>query len=238
MIESYLVGCYWCTRSDSRDECATRTEALFQGLARLHPFYARWFARAMSRKKALQTEFKLDAQTLRMLFARKKHAVTENTTLFGAWNGRSQEEGGAVDIKCGVTNPEWHGECFLRVPSTGPFAEQMLTVPALVDVLKIMIHAWDPDHAIATSTEHHMLVMKTRKPGDFFLGWIMYFPRRLGPLPPLPEPVRVEPVEDKGSLVILTPEKFTVSNLVHVRLAAQVWDILVQAGFLKADCPP
>ena len=60
----------------------------------------------------------------------------------------------------------------------------------------------------------------------------MYFSRQRGTVPPLPAPVRVEPVEDKGTLVILTPERFTVSNPEHVALAARVHELLDGAGLL------
>jgi hypothetical protein len=52
-------------------------------------------------------------------------------------------------------------------------------------------------------------------------------------VPPLPPPVQVEPVEDRGSLVILTPERFTASNPEHVALAARVHEVLGHAGLLK-----
>jgi hypothetical protein len=42
----------------------------------------------------------------------------------------------------------------------------------------------------------------------------------------------VEPVEDKGTLVILTPERFTASNPEHVALAARVHELLNEAGLL------
>jgi hypothetical protein len=61
----------------------------------------------------------------------------------------------------------------------------------------------------------------------------MHFSRLRGPVPPLPAPVRVEPVEDKGTLVILTPERFTVSNPEHVALAARVHELLNGAGLLR-----
>ncbi len=42
----------------------------------------------------------------------------------------------------------------------------------------------------------------------------------------------VEPVEDKGSLVILTPECFTASNPEYVALAERVRELLDRAGLL------
>lgn len=57
--------------------------------------------------------------------------------------------------------------------------------------------------------------------------------RHRGAVPSLPAPVRVEPVEDKGSLLILTPERFTVSNPEHLALATDVRERLERAGLLQ-----
>jgi hypothetical protein len=102
----------------------------------------------------------------------------------------------------------------------------------LANILRAMIMAWEPERCFATSHAHLELV-KERTGVGTFVGWIMYFPRQLGSVPPLPPPVQVEPVGDRGSLVILTPERFTASNLEHVALAAHVHEVLSHAGLLK-----
>nr|WP_224365040.1 immunity 52 family protein [Hyalangium versicolor] len=95
-----------------------------------------------------------------------------------------------------------------------------------------MAVAWEPDWAVATSDS--LVEMSTKRPSaGTFVGWVMYFSRRRGPVPPLPEPVRVEPVEGLGTLVTLTQERFTVSNPVHVELASRVSPLLDQAGLLS-----
>lgn len=58
--------------------------------------------------------------------------------------------------------------------------------------------------------------------------------RRRGPVPPLPAPVRIEPVEDQGTLIILTPERFTARSPEHVALAARVRELLDRAGLLSS----
>jgi hypothetical protein len=65
----------------------------------------------------------------------------------------------------------------------------------------------------------------------------MYFSKGRGAVPPLPAPVRMEPVEDKGTLILLTPERFTVSNPEHVGLAARVHTLLAEAGLLRPVYP-
>ncbi|MCY1044404.1 Imm52 family immunity protein [Corallococcus sp. bb12-1] len=54
-----------------------------------------------------------------------------------------------------------------------------------------------------------------------------------GKVPALPAPVQVEPVENQGTLIILTPERFTASNPDHLTLAGQVQELLGDAGLLK-----
>jgi hypothetical protein len=79
-------------------------------------------------------------------------------------------------------------------------------------------------------------VTTTGKPGTF-VGWIMYLPRSRGMVPPLPAPVHIEPVEDKGTLLILTPERFTAANPAHVELAQRVHELLDRAGLLGSPTP-
>ncbi|AKI99111.1 Hypothetical protein AA314_00738 [Archangium gephyra] len=95
-----------------------------------------------------------------------------------------------------------------------------------------MAVAFEPEWGVATSHELHDEVWPESTPGDTFIGWLTYFSHRRGPLPPLPAPVHTEPVEDKGTLVILTPERLTASNPAHVALARDVSERLARAGLL------
>jgi hypothetical protein len=101
----------------------------------------------------------------------------------------------------------------------------------MTQVLRAMALAWNPEWGVATSEAHRDSVTQRPKAGTF-VGWVMYFSRLRGTVPPLPAPVSVEPVEDKGTLVILTPERFTASNPEHVALAARVHELLDRAGLL------
>lgn len=70
---------------------------------------------------------------------------------------------------------------------------------------------------------------------EVLVGWVTYLSRRRGTVPPLPAPVRVQPVEELGTLITLTPERFTVDNPAHVELASQVRQLLDQAGLLGPE---
>ncbi|MCP3166792.1 immunity 52 family protein [Myxococcus sp. QH3KD-4-1] len=95
-----------------------------------------------------------------------------------------------------------------------------------------MVRAWAPEWGVFTSDNHRDAVSECADPGTF-VGWGTYLSRNRGTLPPLPAPVRIEPVADKGTLIILTPERFTASNSEHLALAETVREQLDRAGLLK-----
>lgn len=65
------------------------------------------------------------------------------------------------------------------------------------------------------------------------MGWLTYYSRQWGEVPPLPEPVRVEPMEDKGALVVLTPERLSTTNPEHVALGLSAQQSLEKRGLLR-----
>ena len=148
---------------------------------------------------------------------------------------RVNEGGSNLSFYCDP-EPLQISNCIFNAPVEGPTAERLLQAPALARVLRTMVVAWEPDWGIATSEEHQFTFVKDQR-ADTFPGWIMYFSRRRGEVPALPAPVRVEPVEDKGTLVILTPERFSAANPAHVQLAAEVAEVLNRAG-LFGDLQP
>ncbi len=83
------------------------------------------------------------------------------------------------------------------------------------------------------SHEHRDKVEVGHVPRSPYVGWVTYLARHRGTVPPLPAPVRIEPVEGKGTLIVLTPERFTASNPEHVALAERVRELLDRAGLLK-----
>jgi hypothetical protein len=59
----------------------------------------------------------------------------------------------------------------------------------------------------------------------------------LGTVPPLPAPVRIEPVGELGWLLVLSPERMTASNPEHVAFTARVRELLDRAGLIARPEP-
>lgn len=242
MIETYYAGAYWGARQESAEECAQRGQVFFQAMAVCDPFFGHWFRPPRSRKKASEP-LSVDAPTLRDLFAQGSTRNDERRIIkdlgfriladSGMWPSTPPREFASLSVKCGgYADSMGPNSCVLNLPSAGDAMEHVVRAPMLANILRAMIMAWEPERCFATSHAHLELV-KQRAGVGTFVSWIMYFPHQLGPVPSLPSPVQVEPVEDRGSLVILTPERFTASNPEHVALAAHVHEVLSHAGLLK-----
>jgi hypothetical protein len=231
MKEIFYAGVYWPARKESAEECARRAETCFRALSQWDPDYARWFEQANSLKKALQLQFEPTYETFLRFFRSKKYQEGPAGFSFSAWTGHQEEgHGGTISLDCG-SSYDSSNRCLLHLPWAEPEAARVHTAPALTEMMRTLVLAWEPDWGGVIS--HSYQDMRDEPAGHPRTGWLMYFSRRRGEVPPLPSPVRVEPLEDKGTLVILTPERFTVSNPAHVALADEVRALLDRAGLLK-----
>jgi hypothetical protein len=237
MDETYYAGAYWGCRPESAEQCARRAETFFHLLAASHPSYARWFEQANSTKRALQLQFEPTFDTFIRFFGKKKYQMFRNGFSFAAWTGHvEQDQGGMVMLRCGGNAEAVPNSVLLYFPVEPPGKERLLTLPVLTGVMRAMVLAWEPDVGVITSNAFHDAM---RPEGDTreFAAWLMYLARDRGALPPLPSPVHAEPVEDKGTLVILTPERLSASNPEHVALGHRVQAILDAKDLLRPVIP-
>jgi hypothetical protein len=232
MIETYYAGSYWLARPESAEACARRAERFFHLLGRCDPAWTHWYEAADSFEEARKLRFTTDAANFQKLFAQKENRIGEGFT-YHLWTGNSLEETSGVDGRCGFADLQLSSTCVLKPYDEGPIGERILTTPMMTEVLRAMALAWDPEWGVASSEAHREMAVKGFPYAGTFVGWVMYFSRLRGKVPPLPAPVRIEPVEDKGTLVTLTPERFTAANPEHVALAARVHELLDRAGLLR-----
>jgi hypothetical protein len=241
VIETYYAGTYWQGRHESAAACAQRAERYFRLLAPLDSTWTQWFEKADTLEEALKLRINPVAATFETLFALKEHQQFEGYML-SLWNGEHRgansqfADATATNFSCGYASRFSPNVCVLNPPSptSGPVGDRLVTAPIMTQGLRAMALAWEPDRGIVMSHSYLDRVHPDKLP-DALVGWVTYLSRRRGTVPPLPAPVRVEPVEDLGTLITLTPERFTVDNPAHVELASQVRQILDQAGLLGPE---
>ncbi|MDC0710278.1 immunity 52 family protein [Stigmatella sp. ncwal1] len=232
MRETYYAGSYWLARPESAQACAQRAERFFHLLGRCDPAWTRWCETAGSFEEARKRQFVPNTEHFQKLFGTQKKKGDDEFS-FHLWTGDSQEETSGVDGACGSADASLPSNCVLRPYKWGPIAERVLTAPVLAEVLRAMALAWEPEWGVVASHQYDDLVSEQVMPAGTSVGWVMYFSRLRGAVPPLPAPARIELVGDKGTLVTLTPEQFTSSTPEHVALAARVHELLDRAGLLR-----
>ncbi|EPX61214.1 hypothetical protein D187_000997 [Cystobacter fuscus DSM 2262] len=149
------------------------------------------------------------------------------------WNAK--KEATDINIHCGMYTSWAPNSCLLKVTRESPIRERLLSASVLTGVLTAMATAWDPDFAMASSSE--MVELLEKQGFEVRVGWLTYLSRRRGRLPPLPAPVRIEPVGTLGWLLVLSPEPMTASNPEHVAFSSRIRELLDRAGLIAWPRP-
>jgi hypothetical protein len=236
MVETYYIGAYWGPRQEDAEACAQRTARMVRLLQPVDPLFARWFKCVKSLKESLKRPLDSDLEGLRKYIQSRvmRDSVRVPMPDLGfsvkLWNGGSDDDVW-LDFLSGGYWEQANNRCTLQAPDEGPIGERVLTSAFQTEALRAIATAWDPDWGVSMSTAYRDIIWEKRQ--DVLVGWVTYLSRRLGRVPPLPAPVRIEPVGELGTLVILTPERFTASNPEHVDLAERVRERLDRAGLLQ-----
>ena len=250
-IESYFARVSWAPRRESAHSCAQRAFALLEALERLDPAFHDFWTWSRGRKPVRvpvlanreQVEQIISRNVNRNDVDRKVIETLGFHTEFvhqlddceDAPKGR---EAVFIRFHCGCYSEGMANSCSMDLPIYRPTGERVLRWDFLAGLMRTMLEVMDGDNGLITSHAHWQLVNDPPPMTAQPVGWLMYFSRERGTVPPLPAPVRIEPVGDKGTLVILTPERLTASNPEHVELGRQVRRLLSQAGLLKNPYRP
>ncbi|MET0404173.1 MAG: Imm52 family immunity protein [Cystobacter sp.] len=238
MSETYGIKAYWGHRAESAEQCARRAEHFFQLLAECHPAFARWYEKSSSERQGLQLGFEPTRETFLKFFSREKYQSGRDGFRFGAWTGREADEQGAmVMLRCGSKGEVAPNNLWLFLPREALGEERVLTAPVVASAMRAIAVAWEPEWAVATADGLWDELSGGGRLGCF-VGWMTYFSRERGEVPPLAAPVRGERLGDKGTLITLTPERLSPSNPEHVALAWWAQTELEERGLFRLMVPP
>ncbi len=241
MKEHYFVGAYWGPRQETARVCAQRAEHALRLLADCDPSFAQWYRAGRKAPPGLPGHPVQEIEDLeRLLLAGRNRGDVSRAILedmgftMGLFNARQERT--RLEFHCGAYYPEGHNYCLLEPPKDAPVHERLLSAPVLARILTSMVAAWDPNFVTASSLEMLRLVEGPER--ETRVGWLTYVSRRLGRVPPLPAPVRIEPVGTQGWLLTLSPERMTAGNPEHVALTARVRELLDRAGLIARPHAP
>jgi hypothetical protein len=239
--DSYLASAYWGPRRESAEECARRAVVFLNKLSACDPLLAHWNKIPKPKGRGRKTPL-MPPELATLTEAYRRGANREpggppieplGLTVSAYNDGVGQDERASVSMRCGSYDERSSANaCVLTLPSEGKNTNRIFSASVLMEVVRSMVLAWEPDWAVAMSRWHREQQNEDGRT-DGWLGWVTYLSRRKGTVPPLPAPVRVEPIEDKGMLIVLTPERFTVTNPEHAALSRRVRELLIRAGCMS-----
>ncbi|MHA7634997.1 immunity 52 family protein [Corallococcus sp. M7] len=229
MLETHFAGCYWLARPEPVEVCARRLETFLGKMALLEPTWNRWHQSAATFEKARKRQVQADTKTLAKLLGQKSNRFG-GASDFWLWAGETEDETSGINGNCGGSSIHACSACILHSLGQSEVAKRVVTAPVMTGVVRAMALAWEPEFALAASDQHRELVAVPMV--ENYIGWVTYLADFRGSVPPLPSSVQVEHIPDRGTLITLTQEKFSVSNPAHVALAADVQARLQAAGLL------
>jgi len=242
MFERHYLGAYWGPRKETALECAQRAVRFFSLLAKCDPAFVQWYRGGRGSPRDLPGHpVRPDVEEWEQLFLRGRNRTDVGKKViedlgFGEIVLNAKKMPTRIHMHCGEYSPFGQGNtCLIYPPDEGSGREQMLRAPLMAEVLTSVATAWEPDFAMVSSTP--MVDLIEKRPKEVRVGWLTYLSRSLGRLPPLPAPVRIEPVGEMGWLLVLSPEAMTASNPEHVALTARVRELLDRAGLIERPQP-
>lgn len=109
-----------------------------------------------------------------------------------------------------------------------------LKVENLIQILSAIVSVFVPVWGEVYTSNHLMKVNRGRGP---IARWILYLSLPQNMIPTMPQGVEVLPMDDKGTIIITTPELFDAENQRHLDIASAITKRLDEAGILdELDC--
>lgn len=230
MNENYSIGVFWKVRQETAEAAADKLSKVFPCLIAEDPRLSTWYHR-------YKKPSALDADSLKNLLLKGQHYTSEGylipelgfgTSLFSFFQ---DEQDVHLGVHCGedALPPANWNDCVLRLPEQyvkeTPISRWVTWMACLVDI-------WQPDHGALAPSKYWQLAPKMPR-WTPRIGWMTYLRIRPDDLAFLSPDYIVRPMGEAGCLIIVTEERFTVSNPEHVEKANGLVQLLQARNLLK-----
>jgi hypothetical protein len=220
--EAFYMGFYWGPRKESAEEVAVRAELFFKKLKAINPAVAKW-TRASSRTLR---PLVINRENLFNLFAAGVNRTDIGKEIipdlgFSASLISTIDNGPALlRVHAGCYSKWVSNVCVFQFPPSKRTDKDLITLPTLIRLCSLTVQCWEPDEGRVTSHLLHEAIDQQNKKPEF--GWLTYLSKKHGPIPPLPKPARIEPIDDKGHLIIAVDKMFSSARPKHIEAVRNV----------------
>jgi hypothetical protein len=153
-IERPFIGAYWSARRETRRECAARILKFLHSLSD-DPLFVRWYQTGRGLNVAkIPIEITIDSIGSRLseqFTDIPKKSMPELGYSFDVWNG-NEEISARFRVTCGAYSSVIGNSAVLSLPRQEPPCDQP-AIRRFHALLSAAVEAWDPEVAVATSSE-------------------------------------------------------------------------------------
>jgi len=235
----------WGNRRESSRDCATHWRKWLVGLSELDNSLANWCELGRSKRKA--AEKKLDFHDLdeieRLLLSGRNRRDTDQSVIMELgfslrlWNAMPENESSQVFGTCGLfgSTPSipLQNTAGLSLPIGGEALCRLSRFDTLLRLISLGVSVWDPEYATVSSS----LPARIDEGGSVKAGsaiWMHYFPVTGVAISDLPNNLRVEPVLDRGSLVVAVDGDFNIGDPRKMEAASAAVELVKATGLLES----
>ncbi len=234
-MENVVLGAYWWDRKESVEQCAERVVGCLRDFGQCDPALSRWFRGGRSRKEALEREVQITSDAVKELLLRGRNrkdiggeVIEDLGFSLRLWNGGEDCQDVGFSVTCGgyAANPNIWNSCVVELPSEGPPSERMLKVDPLLCLMRAVVTAFDPDWATVMPDSLRQIANFgwANKPA---VGWLFYAANRVLPSPRIPAVARVVSIPNRGSIAVVTEERFSPDRPEHLQVREAVQAAIV-----------
>jgi hypothetical protein len=242
-LPPYRIGFFRGGSPRTLPEIGQRASRWLKGLGQWEPALQRWFHIANSLKaslaKPVDASPKALTEHLTRSFQRDRRQVANQTWVdYWVWTPLvelGEGRGVGTNFCMGVTEASRFDRCLLQLRSEGLTARRLLQTGKLIELCALAARTWELSYGWIVPDEYADRMPEALQRRKDPTGWMIYLSRRRGRIPALPAPVRVVPVDDLGSIVVVTEEPFRPDNPEHVERADRVFERLDCAGLMDKE---
>jgi len=239
MRERYFLRADWFDRRENAAESADRMIRMLNGLSKGHRDIAKWHHGLVA--EPLETDVAGEERLTNLFAHRTAHRDDNGERIVGSgytmhahndlYDNRHLRM--HVYTGCWKSAPRLDGRSWLTLdlPIPGNPGDDLLSVPALMPILKSIIEGWDPDYLLLGSSDIHGKFFEMerennrRGPGPDG-NWIIYLSSPFASLVTAPTGIAVTPLPGFGVFWVADDQPCSIDNPEQLRRCAEVHEAL------------
>jgi len=179
-MDSFYIGAYWGSRTDSLVEVTVKTQTILQKLSKIDAHFLNWYKPSTSREKALRhpINYNSDGYDINQIILNcvkknelNSYGIAKYGFVFNFWSGHKEGETANISFSVGMSFSTQHLSncCLINLPDLGDAHGRLLKLNIVLQIMDVMIEEWDPEYCVLTSKK-----LRDELNVGNQLGWVTY----------------------------------------------------------------